>query len=83
MSCAWNKTVGDPEIFSDYVLVVTTRTVILFYFSLHQPSLAVVASSSLSETMKAACSLDNPKVNSFFSLHYIQCATEKNFMIIW
>ena len=57
----------------------------------------MAASSSQPETMKAECSLDNPKVHSFFLilftksyilflLHYIQChfmAFEENFMIIW
>ena len=61
------------------------------------PSSAMDASSSQPETMKAECSLDNPKVHSFFLilftksyilflLHYIQChfmAFEENFMIIW
>ena len=56
---------------------------LLSYFSLHQLSSAMAASSSLPETVKAACSLDNPKVNSFFLLHYIQCAIEENLMIIW
>ena len=56
---------------------------LLSYFFLHQLSSAMAASSSLPETVKAACSLDNPKVNSFFLLHYIQCAIEENLMIIW
>ena len=57
----------------------------------------MAASSSQPETMKAECSLNNPKVYSFFLilfiiscilflLHYIQChfmAFKENFMIIW
>ena len=72
-----------------------TRKVILNF--LFFPSSAMAASSSQPETMKAECSLDNPKVHSFFLilftksyilflLHYIQChfmAFEENFMIIW
>ena len=43
----------------------------------------MAASSSQPETMKAECSLENPKVQSYilFQLHLIQCATEENFMI--
>ena len=77
-------------------LIVTTRTVshfnVLFF-----PLSAMAASSSQPETMKAECSLDNPKVYSFFLilfiiscmlflLHYIQChfmAFEENFTITW
>ena len=61
------------------------------------PSSAMAASSSPPETVKAECSLDNPKVHSFFLilfiiscmlflLHYIQChfmAFEENFTITW
>ena len=56
----------------------------------------MAASSSQPETVKSECSLDNPKVHSFFlilftisyilfPLHYIQCyfmALEENFMIM-
>ena len=67
-----------------------TRKVILNF--LFFPSSAMAASSGQPETMKAECSLDNPKVHSFFlilftisPLHYIQCyfmALEENFMIM-
>ena len=77
-------------------LIVTTRTASHFNF-LFFPSSAMAASSSQPETMKAECSLDNPKVHSFFlilftiscilfPLHYIQChfmPFEENFTIIW
>ena len=72
-----------------------TRKVILNF--LFFPSSAMATSSSQPETMKAECSLDNPKVHSFFwilftnsyilfLLHHVQChfkAFEENFMIIW
>ena len=77
-------------------LVVTTRTVSYLNFLFFFLS-AMAASSSQPETMKAECSLDNPKVYSFFLilfiiscilflLHYIQChfmAFEEDFTITW
>ena len=77
-------------------LIVTTRTVSHLNFLFFLLS-AMAASSSQPETMKAECSLDNPKVYSFFLilfkiscilflLHYIQChfmAFGENFTIIW
>ena len=53
----------------------------------------MAASSSQPETMKAECSLDNPKVHSFYKklyyiinipiTLYIKFAIEENFMINW
>ena len=62
-------------------LIVPTRTVILIsYFS---PSSAMAASSTQPETMKAECSLDNPKVHSFFLILFTKKAIFYSYYTIY